>query len=441
MQKKNLTYCVFLILTFFSFTTEISFSQRSFEGFEGDFKKFFTEAETYFLYEDYTEALYFYKLLKREFAGNKKYDYRMGLCYLNIHGQKHKAIPFLKNATEAVYENCREHLFRESCVPVDVHFYLGDAYRINNQLNNAIESYQKFIELANEEEYDLLIVKQEIEACKRAKESIANPKPIQFIRLDENVNTGDHFNPIFSADGNTLVFASEMQFYTAVFYTTKNDEGTWNTPINIIPHLEFDDNIYPSSLNGDGTELYLCRLDDYGGDIYFSRLENERWSPAKKIAPPVNSRFWESHACITPDGNTLYFSSNRDEGYGGLDIYKTTKEADGKWSEPKNLGPDINSPLDEHTPFISNNEKTLYFSSRGHNSIGGFDIFRSEKINSGWSSPFNPGYPLNTTDDDIFFHPASSFESNNIIGYISRINPQKGIQRNLYKVEFNSSFQ
>lgn len=440
MQKKYLIYFIFLTLIFFSSTTEISFSQRNVEGFDGNFKKLFTEAESYFLYEDYAEALYLYRLLKREFANNKKYDYRIGLCYLNMHGQKQKAIPFLKNATEAVYENCREHLYRESCVPVDVHFYLGDAYRINNQLDKSIESYQKFIELANKEEYDLLIVKQEIEACKRAKESIDNPKPIQLIQLNENVNTGDHFNPVFSADGNTLVFASEMQFYTAVFYTTKNDEGTWNTPINIIPHLEFDDNIYPSSLNGDGTELYLCRLDDYGGDVYFSKLENEKWSPAKKLDAPVNSRFWESHASISPDGNTLYFSSNRNEGYGGLDIYKTTKEANGKWSEPKNLGATINTERDEHTPFICDNEKTLYFSSRGHNSIGGFDIFRSEKTNSEWSSPVNLSYPLNTTDDDIFFHPAPHPDPDNIIGYVFRINPQKGIQRNLYKVKSNSSF-
>lgn len=412
-------------------------AQESIDRFEGNYRKIFTEAESFFLYEDYPDALYLYRILKKEFPNNNKYDYRIGLCYLNMMGRKDQAIPYLKKASSTVTEGCREHLYRENCVPIDVFFYLGDAYRINNELDKAIANYEKFIEISDETVYDTEIVKQEIAACIRAKKSQKSPKTIKFQVFDELANeNNDIFNAILSQDGNTLVYASRLQFYTAVFHTTKNSQGEWAPPRNIIPDLAFDDHIYPSSLNEDGTELFLYRLDDYEGNIYRSQFRDGRFQAAEKLPQPVNSRFWEAHASISPDGKTLYFSSNREGGMGGLDIYKTSKQDDGTWTEPVNLGAPINTHLNENTPFITDNESSLFFSSQGHNTIGGYDIFQSTtKNDQNWSTPINLGYPLNTTDDDLFFFPAPKSQEKES-GYMSRINPEKGSKRVLYKVTF-----
>src|SRR5665648_481194 len=130
-----------------------------------------------------------------------------------------------------------------------------------------------------------------------------------------------------------------------------------------------------TSLNSDGTELYLFKNDNFDGNIYVTRFENGRWTPVTKLNKNINTRFYESHASVSPDGKKLYFTSNREQSLGELDLWVSEKDATGEWGVPANLGNTVNTPYNEETPFISKDGKTLTFSSEGHNSMGGYDIF------------------------------------------------------------------
>ena len=162
------------------------------------------------------------------------------------------------------------------------------------------------------------------------------------------------------------------------------------------------------SLNSDGTQLFLYKTDNYDGSIYSSNFVDGAWTPIKKLNKNINTKFYESHASISADGNKLYFTSNRDGGQGNLDIYVSEKDNNGDWGPAVNLGAAVNTPFNEDTPFITKNDSLLFFSSEGHNSMGGYDNFKSQKIGTVWKAPENLGYPLNTTDDDKFFQPVNN---------------------------------
>jgi len=200
-----------------------------------------------------------------------------------------------------------------------------------------------------------------------------------------------------------MAFVTRLPFYDAAFYTHKIDQG-WAYPQHITQSLGFDSDVYPVALSYDGTEMILYYDDEYTGNLYYSRYEGDRWLPATKLNEPISTKYWESHASFSKDGQSLYFTSNRKGTIGGLDIYRSQRLADGGWGIPENLGPTINSRYNEETPCISSDGQTLYFSSYGHTNMGGYDVFYSKRKEDGsWSEPVNLGYPINTTDDDLFF--------------------------------------
>ena len=174
------------------------------------------------------------------------------------------------------------------------------------------------------------------------------------------------------------------------------------------PALNAGEDCSSCSLNRDGTELFLYKTDNYDGAIYSSKFVNGAWTPIKKLNKNINTKFYESHASISSDGKKLYFTSNREGGKGNLDIYVSERDATGDWGPAVNLGAAINTPFNEDNPFITENDSVLYFSSEGHSSMGGFDNFKSQKIESVWKTPVNIGYPINTTDDDKFFQPVNN---------------------------------
>jgi hypothetical protein len=193
----------------------------------------------------------------------------------------------------------------------------------------------------------------------------------------------------------------------AIFYS-KKERGKWQTPIEITAALNAGEDCSSCSLNSDGTELFLYKTDNYDGNIYSSNFVNGAWTPIKKLNKNINTKFYESHASISSDGKKLYFTSNRDGGQGNLDIYVSERDGTGDWGPAVNLGASINTPYNEDTPFITRNDSVLYFSSEGHSSMGGFDIFKSQKIGNAWKTPTNIGFPINTTDDDKFFQPVNN---------------------------------
>jgi outer membrane protein OmpA-like peptidoglycan-associated protein len=168
------------------------------------------------------------------------------------------------------------------------------------------------------------------------------------------------------------------------------------------------------ALSADGKSMLLAVSDEFDSNIYISRYENNRWNPAVSLGKPINTRYFESHASFSPDGKSIYFSSNRRESMGGMDIFRSDLQEDGSWGDPVNLGPGINTLLNEEAPYLSPDGSRLYFSSQGHSAIGGYDIFFAERLEDGswYEVPVNLGYPLNTTDDDFPISPTGLAQEN-----------------------------
>ncbi len=403
MKSKTL---LFLIIIFFSFN---AYSQKS-------VKKLFVEAESDMMYEDYTNALPLYLKILDENYNNANIQYSIGLCYINLEGQKTKAIEYLEEAGKDISQDYREGSYKEVHAPPEAFFYLGKAYRINYDLDKAIEAFKKYLTyLKVNDVYDIDFTNLQIQQCKNAKELIASPLEIKKTNLGSLINDkNDNFNPVLSGDGSTFIYTTlkeitqygEQGFTEDIFYT-KKDAGSWVKPKKITSRINSDGYLSTVGISNNGDELLFFR-DDFGnGNLYYSnKVGKSSWSEVKKLPKKINTKYWESHACFSPDGNTIYFVSDRPDGIGGRDIYKSTKNSKGKWDKPTNLGKTINTPYNEDTPFLLNDGKTLFFSSEGHYSMGGYDIFYSKMDNNGeWSEPVNIGYPINTTDDDLFYMP------------------------------------
>lgn len=400
-----------------------------------DLKETFLEAESYFLFEEYNEALPLYLKIHRAAPENNNINYKIGICLLNDPYQKEKSIIYLERATQDINLKYKENNFKETSAPLEAYFYLGDAYLVNNKLDKALENYEHFREILDEDIYDVELVEEQIRICHRARNLQQKPVDYDHINMSEKINSRfADINPIVSEDGNHLVFVSKRQFYDATFYSEKVN-GEWLPPRNIIPELEVDGDVYPTSLSADGDTMIIYRNDDFIGNLYISIRENETWTGLEKLGDNINTKYWESHGCLTEDGEILYFTSNRKGGYGGLDIYKAIKQDDGTWGEPVNLGETINTRYNEETPFITENGQKLYFSSYGHYNMGGYDVFYSRKGADGrWDTPVNMGYPINTTDDDLFYQPYN----NGINAYMSKFLPGGFGRHDIYYLEIYS---
>jgi tetratricopeptide (TPR) repeat protein len=406
------------------------FSQSGFET-----RNNFHDAESWILFEEYKEALPLYLQLLSKYPDNSNFKYRIGQCYINTPGEKEKAITYLEEAVRNIDPGYRAGKFRETGAPYDALYYLANAYRINNQLDKALETYALFKKNMDTKVYDSTIVDLQIESCLNAKVLMAVPVFIRKQNLGPVINERtSEFNPVISDDENLLVFSRSEPFYDALLYSLKIN-GQWTDPRNLNEILKVDRDLFPTSLSGDGKTLYLYSSADYDGNIYTTRLENNTWSPVVKLNENINTKYWESHATVSHDDKKLYFTSNRKGTIGGLDIFVSLRDSTGDWGIAQNLGPVINTPYNEESPFLSMDDRTLFFSSRGHFNMGGYDIFSSTLQDNGeWSAPENAGYPLNTTDDDIFFKPVKEgFE-----GYYS-IDSHEGFgKQDIYRIEIFS---
>jgi tetratricopeptide (TPR) repeat protein len=383
----------------------VSFSQTRIEN-----KKKFYEAEGFILFEEYQDALVAYLKLIKAYPENNNLKFRIGQCYINIPAEKEKAIAYLEEAVQNINPKYKEGKFREKGAPDDAYYYLANAYRINNQLDKALETYEIFNKNLDTKVYNPDVVNLQIQSCLNAKELMKTPLYIRKQNLGNIINDEyPDLNPVVSGDQNYMVYNRLTAFQEALFYVKKVN-GKWSNPVNIIPDLGLgqEEGNYATSLSRDGKELYIYRRElDYDGNIYVTKkLSDDKWSNIVRLNENINTKYWESHATVSHDGKKLYFTSNRKDSYGGLDIYVSVRDTGNSWGPAVNLGPVINSIYNEETPFLSEDDKIIFFSSAGHYNMGGYDIFSSTLLENGqWSPPKNAGYPLNTTDDDLFFHP------------------------------------
>lgn len=369
-------------------------------------RNIFLSAESWFLFEEYAEAIPLYKSLLKSDPGNDNLNYKIGICLLNDPYQKDKAIQYLIDASDNINPNYKENNFKERTAPPDALYFLGNAYLVNELLDLAIETFENFLVVMDHDTYDEELVLAQIRSCKNAQRLKTMPVDIDLTLMDSLINTRyADIHPVVSGDGKKVAFVTELPFYDGAFYTEKSEDG-WSYPQMITQMLGFDADIYPVALSYDGTEMILYYDDDYIGNLYYSRFENGLWNPATIMGENISTKYWESHASFSKDGKSLYFTSNRKGTNGGLDIYISERQPDGSWGVPINLGTTINSRYNEESPYISQDGQTLYFSSYGHYNMGGYDIFFSKKNEDGsWAEPVNVGYPINTTDDDLYFQP------------------------------------
>lgn len=449
-MKKKLRFMIYGFLFLFSLTgnwkleTGNCFAQPMSKG---EFRQYFTQGNLMMLDNFYDTAVRTFLHIHKADPSNANVNYKIGICYLRLPAEKLKSTSYLENATKQTKGNYIEDDPNEKNAPEDALFYLGQAYHYAYRFDEAIEQFKKFREIVGK--WNLNLVKDIdhwIEVSKNAKELTDKPVECTITNLGDSVNCEfADYSPVISADEAMLVFTSRREgsggpdnktidddFFEDIFVCTQGKYGTWSKAKGISTTINTDGNEATIGLSADGQQLYVYRDDNGDGNIYISKLDGDYWNaPYKMDASNVNSPSWEPSACISADGNTMYFVSNRNGGLGGRDIYQCHRLPNRSWSQPTNLGPTINTPYDEDAPFIHPDGVTFFFSSKGHNSMGGFDVFYSTKVAENvWASPINMGYPINTTDDDIYFVTSSDGRR----AYYASFRPEGKGEKDIYMV-------
>ncbi|MEJ5996003.1 OmpA family protein [Pedobacter sp. Du54] len=291
-------------------------------------------------------------------------------------------------------------------VETRIYFVLAESELLIGNYGEAKASLLEFQSKYQGQDADFLLkTKKYLLDCDFAINAIKSPTNYEPINMGFNVNSEyrDYF-PALTADGETIIFSRVVQG-NEDFYTSKKKDGKWQKAEPLSSNINtpmFNEGA--QSISPDGKYLFFtgCNRPDGLGrcDIYLSRKEGNKWGKAINLGTTINSEYWESQPSISPDGNTLYFVSNRPGGIGGYDIWKSTLNDESRWNLPVNLGPAINTPFDESTPFMHSDGKTLYFSSDGWPGMGNKDIFFSKLENDKWSNPQNLGYPINTFNEE-----------------------------------------
>lgn len=371
-------------------------------------------AENLFNNQNYGSALENYLNLEGRVFNAPYLKYKIGLCYFHSPNQKEKAIEYLKYALT----------YRNEKVPPEVYYYLGRIYHYTYKFDDAIEMFKSY--KLDERNFNLVFIDTDrlIEMCYNGKNILTmDDKDIEVKIASPPTNTSfDDYAPLVRPNGQLLMFSSDRptesvdlvvdpkHVFIPEHLRNNNEEVfaayprgiSWDFPY---PQGLKGKKIVPLSFRAQGSELLLFIGESLTqGDLYISKYRGSRWTPPKKLDSSINSRYEERGACFGEDGKVIYFSSNRPNGYGGFDLY--VSKQDGKtWGSPINLGPNINSKYDEVTPFMHPDEQTFYFSSDGHNSMGGLDIFQSNRIKgyTSWEMPINLGFPINSTYDDDHF--------------------------------------
>jgi outer membrane protein OmpA-like peptidoglycan-associated protein/Tol biopolymer transport system component len=352
-------------------------------------------------YRDYGKAVEMYKeaiLLEPNFADAY---YQMGACYYALHKYK-EAYPALTKAKQLIPET-----------PPMLFFYFAESAFREDHFAEAQAAYAQFIAMQPAVPKTIL---QTAERNKKSADFAANAvkQAITFdpLNLGDSINSdGEEYLPYLTADGQTMFFTSrrlgstggfnrEFRDYSEDFYYAERNGQGWRMAQNLGEPINTELNEGAASFSPDGQYVIFAachRKDGYGDcDLYLSKLNGRAWSTPQNLGPIINTPAWESQPCISNDGKTLFFSSSRPGGEGGQDIWYS-RLVKGRWTEPKNLGKPVNSPGSELSPFLHADGKTLFFSSDFHPGFGGLDLFTAKYDGSTWSAPINLGYPLNTS--------------------------------------------
>lgn len=241
-----------------------------------------------------------------------------------------------------------------------------------------------------------------LENSRFAAQAVKNPVPFNPQTVGGGINTADdEYLPALTADGNSMIF-TRLEQYDENFYLSERRDGVWqkSTPLEGVNTSE---NEGAESISPDGSWLVFTACDRRNDgsqgscDLYWSQLKNDVWSKPAPFSSSINGPGWDAQPCISADGKTIFFSSNRSGTLGGKDIWQTNRLPNGKWTTPRNLGPEVNTKGDEQTPYLHPDGKTLYFTSDGHPGMGNNDLYLTRRSNDTlWAKPQNLGYPINS---------------------------------------------
>lgn len=344
---------------------------------------------------------------------NALLNYKIGRCYLD-QNDKAQAIQYLEKAYKLDPRISIDMEYN------DVNYLLARAYHLDYQFDKAISKYKEHKNALTPEHLakEVKMIDKMIGECETAKKMVANPVRVYVDNLGKEVNSAfPDYRPLVVPDESLILYTSSREtttggkrdkdsYYFEDIYVSYYQDGKWTLPENSYD-LNSTSHDATAGISSDGTLLYVYK--SAGGNRLFEcNLIGNTYSFPDEMPNAINNGMKQASAALTFDKTTLYFTSLREDGYGGQDIYIAKKDAKDRWQEAVNLGATINTPYDEEGLFITPDGKTLYFSSKGHNSMGGFDIYKSEWAEGKWSNPQNLGYPINTPEDDVFFTMASS---------------------------------
>lgn len=404
----------FLLMITFSFMVSSVMAQTT-------FREKFTEANVLMDEQSFELALTVWLDLVEDEPENANVNYKLGYCYYQIPSQRKLGLPYLEKALSNISNNYDPNDPAIEKAPIETYFYLAKAYHINEQLDLSEKYFDEFLGKIGKKHYLRPEVERAKEMIQNARELMANPVNVNITTLGDSVNSpGKDFGPVITPDENAIYFTSRRlrtdksnmgivdrltgQYFEDIYVSYKDFDGQWSKP-ELLNISRINDHEATIGLSSDGQSLFIYRSTRGSGYLYESgQTDQGDWSNPMAMNDRVNSKSNETHMAISVDKQRLYFVSDRKGGFGGKDIYRCIKLPNGDWSLPQNLGPTINTPFDEEGPFIHPDDKTLYFSSQGHKSMGGYDIFYSKWLGENdWATPVNIGYPINTTDDDVFY--------------------------------------
>jgi len=385
---------------------------------------------------NFIEAAEQYSRLVEKEPDNQLYNERLGKCYLETYIDPLLALEYLLRA--------------ESLGKVDKSLYLNiaEASTYHLDYDQALFYLQKFDEEGGVKKKNLARYVKLKDDCIAAQDLLKYPVDVNFSSLSESINSiYPDYHPFITKDGKTLYFTSRRKlkpgakpefdgYFPSDIFISERTETGWSQadPLPRPINTPYDEQVVGITNSGDSIFFYIDHVQNFG-DIYVSAKEVGRFNNPKSLGEKVNSESVESACSISNDGKTMLFSSDRDGGFGELDIFMVKKLPNGEWGEPQNLGEEINTPLSEDFPTLSGDGLTMYFSSDGHPGMGGYDLFFStwDIQNMLWSKPQNLGYPLNTPFDN----KTISYIQNGEVAYVTRLEPGSNSQLDIYEVIFN----
>ena len=382
------------------------------------YKSYFQEGLYLLLENNYEKAQESFEQAYKIDSSSANINYVLGICYLNSALKKKLAEPFFSKAVKNISRNYKAENPNEKAAPPLSYFYYGKALHINYKFDEALARYDDFTNYvdARSKDWKKMVDKEKATSI-LAKEMVANPINIQIDNMGDSINSRyPEYSAVLSADERTIIFTTRRpsstgglvgpdgQYFEDIVVAYKDDLGHWTKPVSLSSNVNTDGNEASINLTADGQTLIVYRDDSGNGNLYYTTYDGKDWTPLKEFGSDINTKYFESHACLNVDASILFFTSDRPGGFGGRDIYRCIKLPNGNWSKALNVGAAINTEYDEDGAFMHPDGQTFFFASKGSKTMGGFDImFATLNEDNQFVDVTNIGYPINTTDDDAFY--------------------------------------